>query len=125
MQNELQRTVRPIKLLIAVVSRGQGPKVSKEAHALGAHGGLVLLGRGTAPTEMLSILGIGDSEKDIFVCAAYASEAHGILRALSDKMGFEKPGGGVAFTVPVQSIAGMALFKMILGEKLTERGEEG
>ncbi|MBQ1335181.1 MAG: P-II family nitrogen regulator [Clostridia bacterium] len=125
MKEELKRTVKPIKLLIAVVSRGQGPKVSKEARRLGAHGGMVMLGRGTAPTEMLEILGIGGSEKDIFICAVYAGEAHEILTALSDKMGFSKPGGGVAFTVPVQSIAGMTLFNMIMGERLTERGEKG
>lgn len=125
MQKELQKGVRPIKLLIAIVSRGQGPKVSKEAHRLGAHGGIVALGRGTAPSEMLDILGIGGSEKDIFICAVYANEAHDILTALSDKMGFERPGGGVAFTIPVQSVGGTTLLGMLIGEKIIERGERG
>ena len=123
MQKELQKAVRPIKLLIAIVSRGQGPKVSKEAHKLGAHGGLVALGRGTASGEILDLLGIGGSEKDIFVCAVYADEAHDILMGLSERMGFSRPGGGVGFTVPVQSIGGLSVFGMIWGEKLIERSE--
>ena len=118
MQKDLSKAMKPIKLLIAIAPRGRGTVISKIAHDLGAHGGIVSLGRGTATSEILDILGIGGTDKDIFVCAVFADESHDILMKLSEKMGFEKPGGGIAFTVPIQSIGGLDMFFMLTGQNL-------
>ena len=117
MQKETTKPVmKPIKLLISIVARGKGSAVSKTAHKLGAMSSAVMLGRGTAASEILDILGIGGTEKDVVICTVYADDAHRILTALADKMHFEKPGSGIAFTLPIQSVGGMEMFLALTGQ---------
>ena len=116
MQRDLSKIMKPIKLLIAIAPRGRGAAISKIAHDLGAFGGMVSLGRGTATSDILDILGIGGTDKDIFICVVFAEQSHDILMKLSEKMGFEKPGGGIAFTVPIQSIGGIDMLCMLTGQ---------
>ena len=52
------------KLLVAIVGREQGEKIVALTKNAGAGGGTILLGKGTAESSLLQLLGIGDSEKD-------------------------------------------------------------
>jgi len=116
MRKDTKPVMKPIKLLVSIVARGKGSAVSKAAHDLGAMGGAVILGRGTAASDILDILGIGGTEKDVVVCTVFSDEAHEILTKLSDKMNFEKPGSGIAFTLPIQSVGGAEMFLALTGQ---------
>jgi len=56
---------RRIRLLCAIVERGQGSALIARMRTLGLGYQLRFIGHGTASSEMLDILGLGSTEKDI------------------------------------------------------------
>lgn len=57
--------VEPIKLITCIVNRGDGETVTELCAREGISCSVVLRGRGTADNAMLTMLGLGESEKDI------------------------------------------------------------
>ena len=55
------------KMLFAIVNKGEAGKVMDAIRSRGALGGTVLNAHGTAPTSILSMLGLGDSKKEILL----------------------------------------------------------
>ncbi len=52
------------------------------------------------------MFGIGATEKDIVLSFVKSESVSAVLKNISKKMEFDKPGSGIAFAVPMQSIAG-------------------
>ena len=71
------------------------------------------LGRGTANSEILDYLGLGESEKMILLATAGPAEVQQILQSFREQMHFDKPGSGIAFTVPITSVGGMTTLKIL------------
>ncbi len=55
------------KMLFAIVNKGEAGKVMDAIRSRGAYGGTVLNAHGTAPTSILSMLGLGDSKKEVLL----------------------------------------------------------
>lgn len=70
------------KLLISVVRRGRGDRVVALAKEAGARGSTVLLGRGTARSRILQILGLADTEKELVFTIAPERDLPAIIDAL-------------------------------------------
>ncbi|MCL2834950.1 MAG: hypothetical protein FWD78_17405 [Treponema sp.] len=60
--------------------------------------------RGTATSEVLDYLGIGESEKALIVCLEKPGMAPLLLRDVRKRLGRGNPGMGIAFTVPLSGI---------------------
>lgn len=112
----MEHTGRAIKLLIAVVDRSQGEQAAGLLEAAGTCFRLVCLGRGTANSEILDYLGLGESEKAILIATAGPEAVHRALQAFREQMDFDKPGRGIAFTVPVNSVGGMMTLQILEGK---------
>ena len=52
-------------LLISIVPRNCGEILTHAAVSAGSNGGTILMGRGTASNAILSMLGFGDTAKDV------------------------------------------------------------
>ena len=107
---------KPLKLIISIVDRRKGDEVIEILKRNGARGGFVCLGRGTATSDILDLLGIGETEKDIVFSLVDANLAHSLLISLSDEMGFAEPGHGIAFTVPISSVSGLQALMAFFGQ---------
>ena len=77
-------------------------------------------GRGTASSDILDYLGIGESDKDIVFTGLSQAKAKRVLKNMDKKMQLYIPGNGVAFTIPLCSFAGMTALQQVCGES-TER----
>ncbi len=108
-----------INLIITIVSRGKGEAVLDILRDNKILQNTVCHGRGTAPSSILEMLGLGATEKDIVFSFVKDEKSEEILRNISKKMDFAKPGKGISFTVPLQSVAGVTAFKFITAD-LTE-----
>ena len=89
---------------VAVVDVGKGEKilsVFREEHALLDY---VCMGHGTARTEMLDLLGIGETAKAVVFSLVEKSQAQRILVRLGRELQMRYPGRGIAFTIPVSGI---------------------
>ncbi len=94
-----------IERICAIVSCGQGSKVLKIARRLGAPGGTVLLGKGTAH-GFLSSLGLTDVRKEIVHIIAGQATAHRVLKGLNEELELAKPNHGIAYSTKVVAFTG-------------------
>ena len=66
---------------------------------------IVSQGKGTANSDILSILGIGNEEKAVIACLEQALLIPVLLKEARKELGAKSPGqGGIAFTIPLSAI---------------------
>jgi hypothetical protein len=61
-------------------------------------------GKGTASSDILDLLGIGSGDKAVMFCLEEENTAPVLMQELGKKLGFNHPGTGIAFTVPLAAI---------------------
>jgi nitrogen regulatory protein PII len=93
-----------IRLLITIVDRGKGEKVAEMLRENNVIYNMILLGKGTAKSEILDYLGLGQTEKDLILSILQEENVRNIMNNLNDKMNLKEPGHGIAFTIPVNSV---------------------
>ncbi len=90
------------KLIVSIVPNNSGSLASSAANDAGASGGTIIPGRGTASSDILSILGLGDSSKEI-VYIVVDEKIENDVRAAIESACSKKKHFGVMFTVDVNS----------------------
>ena len=93
-------------LVFTVLPRGLGDKIAEITKEQAVFVNFICPGRGTATTSILDMFGIGATEKDVVLSFVKSETTANVLEKISDKMEFQKPGTGIAFAVPLQSVAG-------------------
>ena len=111
----MEENAKPIKLLITIVNRGKGEKVEELLKSKEIKYHLICLGYGTADYEILDYLGLGETDKDIVLSVVGYNKVPEILDFLSDKLHFSKPGNGIAFTIPINSVGSLSTLKNLTG----------
>ena len=74
----------------------------------------VLHGRGTAPNDIYSALGIGEPEKDVVICFAKKEDVEDIYQRV-DTMFTNKSNKAIAMTIPVSAVGGNLTLQVLLG----------
>jgi nitrogen regulatory protein P-II 1 len=98
-----------IYLIVTIVNKGWGEKVLKTSMKAGATGGTIILGRGMGIHEQRTLLGISlEPEKEIVLSAVRSDEREAILKQIVAATDLEKPGAGIAFTLPIDKIFGIS-----------------
>ena len=75
----------------------------------------ILHGRGTAPNEIASALGIGEPEKDVILCFCQKSEVEMIYDKVRELFPNKKTNGAVGMTIPVSAVGGNLTLQVLLG----------
>ena len=110
-------------LLSVIVPRDQSDRLAVfwEQHQIGTF--FSVLCQGTATRSLLNLLGLEKTEKILAYAMTTFGRAKRLTRALVSEIGLNMPGGGVAFTIPVDSVAGASSLnyltekqEIILGE---------
>ena len=95
--------------IFCIVNSGYSEVVMNSAKKLGAKGGTVINARGTASKDAETFFGISiQPEKEIVMIIVPASKKEGILHALYTDAGLDKEGQGIAFSLPVDNVIGIA-----------------
>lgn len=74
--------MNPYKLIVSIVPGGAGQRIAEAGTEAGATGGTILPARGTASSTLLSILGIGSSDKEILLTVVECDRAEALCEAL-------------------------------------------
>ena len=93
-----------MKVILSIVERGQGAamqRLYRQRH-LPIH--LQCAGRGTATSEIMDILGLGSSEKDVLISFAAASAAKKLLHDLDNELRGHTGGAGIVVSIPVSGL---------------------
>ena len=111
----MEKAIEPIKLIVCIIERGKAERITglclQERIAL--H--LTLHGYGTADSAVLDYLGLGETEKDVVLMCIRESAADGFLRRLSVELHLNRPGQGIAFSIPLSSVAERRTLALLSG----------
>lgn len=91
-------------MIFTIIERGCGNKLTKLYTKNQVFTHMRCEGTGTATSEIMDILGLGSSEKDIIMSLAPMSAARALLDRLEDDLHSAAPGRGIAFTVPLAAV---------------------
>lgn len=103
---EQRQKVSKIKMLVTIVDRGKGKKVAALCEKYGLPFHMVVFGKGTASSETLDYLGLGETDKSVIMSLSPEEKITDVREALVEKMRLYSPGMGILFTVPLSSISG-------------------
>ena len=114
-----------MKLILSIVERGQGTAMLRLYHKRQVPIHIQCAGKGTATSEIMDILGLGSSEKDVLLSFAAASAAKKLLHDLDNELRGHTGGAGIVVSIPVSGlnslVANLAAYH---AESLKEK-EEG
>lgn len=82
------------------------------------------LGVGTATNEMLDYLGLDVNEKALAASVVEENTWIDLKKQLQKKLQIDAPGGGIAFVVPISSIAGRRTMQFLLNGEEYQKEEE-
>lgn len=74
---------------------------------------MILSANGTADTRIQSLLGLTDSEKTVIISVVRRDKSKLALEALEEKFKTVKGGKGIAYTVPMSSTIGVAIYQFL------------
>ena len=109
-------------LSMSIVERGSGGKLVKLYKKNQVFTHIRFEGQGTATSEILDILGLGGSEKDILLSVTTRTAARVLLERLDDELRGEAPGRGIAFAMPLTAVSNLMAAYIGLKTKLDSEG---
>ena len=101
------RQARQLALLMTIIERGCGNRLTDLYTQNRVFTHLRCEGSGTATSEILDILGLGSSEKDILLSLAPVATIRALMDALEDDLHEAVPGRGIAFTAPLDAVSNL------------------
>lgn len=116
--------VRKLKLLITVVDRSKTLFYVDLLEQFEVNVQMVLYGRGTANSEMLSLLGLAETEKSVIISYIREDKVKDALETLEEKFHKVKNGKGVAYTVSLDSIIGVSMYQLLSNDRTVREGEK-
>ena len=113
--NRKKASLAPTKLqlLFTVVNRKKAEFYADFLQEFEVNMQLTLAAEGTASTEMRNLLGLSDSEKSVIISVIKEEKAPMALAALEEKFLSIKNGKGIAYTVPLTSAIGVAVYQFL------------
>ena len=102
----MNNNFQSIHLYCIIVNEGLGRKVIKIAKSNNITGATVILGKGTVFSTFLDFLGLNDVRKEIVLMAADTDTGSLAIKTINDKLSFNKPNHGIAFSLPLTQIYG-------------------
>ncbi|EGJ49505.1 P-II family nitrogen regulator [Desulfocurvibacter africanus] len=95
-------------LIVTIVNKGRSERIVKASKAAGAEGGTILFARGTGVRETKTLFGIPvEPEKEMVLTIVPEAISDEVLEAIVKAGDLRKPGAGIAFVLPVKSVAGI------------------
>ena len=104
---------RKMKLLFTVVNREKTEFYTDLLQNFEVNMQMVLAANGTADTDTLRYLGLPSSEKSVILSVIREDRVKDAMNALEEKFKTLKNGKGIAYTVPMTSTIGVAIYQFL------------
>ncbi len=114
----------PLYFTVCILQRSRFSALAGICKKRGVPFHLVSLGRGTASSELLNLLGMDDAEKVVSLSTMTESIWKGVKKDLQRDLQIDVPGTGIAFTVPVSAVGGKTALRVLTHRTDFEREEE-
>jgi hypothetical protein len=118
-----QTAPQKLKLLVTIVNRNKAEFFMDLLQSQEINVQLALSGEGTASTDMLQLLGLADSEKSVIFSLVREDRAREALSLLGEKFKTVRGGKGIAYTIPLKSVAGVAIYRFLSNNRMPINGK--
>lgn len=109
--------IKKLKMLVTVVNRSKETYFIDLLEQFEVNMQMVIYGKGTANSEMLNMLGLAETEKSVIISCVREDKVPKIKATLEEKFKKIRNGKGIAYTVPVQSVVGAAVYQFLSNYK--------
>ena len=116
--------LKKLKLLVTIVNRSKALYFSDLLEQFEINMQTIVYGHGTANSEMLSYLGLAESEKAVIISCIREDNIKKASEVLNEKFDKIKDGKGVAFTIPLKSIIGVSIYQFLSNNRTIKGGEK-
>ena len=111
--------VAKLKALITIVNKSKATYYLDLLEEYEINMQMVVSGRGTANSEMLSLLGLVESDKAVIISVVKEDKVKDVLETLTEKFNKVKNGKGIAYTIPMESVIGVSIYQFLSNNKTT------
>ena len=108
---------KKLKILVTIVNRNKTEFYMDFLHGFEVNFQTAALGQGTAKSETLHLLGLEESDKGVIFSVIREDKSEEILRNLDEKFKTIRNGKGVAFTIPLTSVIGVAIYRFLINNR--------
>ena len=118
-----QASPKGLKLLITIVGRSKAEFYMDLLQSMEINVQMALSGYGTASTDMLQLLGLTDSDKSVILSIVREDRARETLALLGEKFKTVRGGKGIAYTIPLASVIGVANYRFLSNNRTPVNGK--
>lgn len=118
-----QASPKGLKLLITIVGRSKAEFYMDLLQSMEINVQMALSGYGTASTDMLQLLGLSDSDKSVILSIVREDRARETLALLGEKFKTVRGGKGIAYTIPLASVIGVANYRFLSNNRTPVNGK--
>ncbi|MBR2623396.1 MAG: hypothetical protein IKD15_04135 [Clostridia bacterium] len=108
-----QTDLKKLKLLITVVSRNKSEFYMDFLSGFDVNLQTAVAGQGTATSDTMYLLGLADSDKSVIFSVLREDRAEEVMQSLEEKFHTVRGGKGIAFTVPMTGVIGVAIYRFL------------
>ena len=114
-KNDKKPMLSPVKLqlLFTIVAKEKADFYVDLLQSFDVNIQLILSGRGTANEKLLGLMGLADNEKAVIISTIRRNKVKDALDTLEEKFKNVKNGKGIAYTVPMSSTIGVAIYQFL------------
>ncbi len=115
MDESKHTALKRIKLLVAIVDRGNGDEVVEILRESGVTYNLISPGYCASGSDIMDYLGLSNPERDLILSIITEEKVDDVLKKLLYKLNLDEPGNGMAFTIPIAGVSGPLALRYISG----------
>lgn len=104
---------KKLMLLFTIVNRNKAEFYADVLQKFEINMQLILAANGTADTKIQSLLGLTDLQKSVIISVIRRDKSRAALSELDEKFRTVKGGKGIAYTVPMTSTIGVAIYQFL------------
>lgn len=106
-----------LELLVTIVNRQKAEFYMDVIQSYEANMQMACQAQGTATPDMRKVLGLVDIDKTVIFSIVKESRVNDIMYQLAKRFRTIKNGGGIAYTIPLSSVIGVAVYTFLSNNK--------
>ncbi|MBR4800406.1 MAG: hypothetical protein IK048_01870 [Clostridia bacterium] len=117
-------TSNRLELLITIVNRQKAEFFVDLIQSYDVNMQMIARAEGTANAEMLRVLGLDDAQKAVIFSVIKEDKIKDVLASIDRKFKTIKNGKGIAYTVPMTSVIGVAVYGFLSNNERAAKEEK-
>ena len=105
--------LKKVKLLVTVVNRKKTEFYLDYLTGFEVNFQTAVAAQGTASSDMMYLLGLAESDKSVIFSILREDRAEEAMQGLDEKFHNLRGGKGIAFTVPLTGVIGVAIYRFL------------